>query len=117
MRERLRAGPMRGTPPVTADRTTALRNGLRRRLIAGAALLPLLALAACGYGSEKKDDTSAAAATAGSSSSGKKLSADTVKIGYFANLTHGTALVGLARNGLIRKALGSTAIRTSVFNA
>jgi len=100
---------------VTADRSTTPRTTTRRRLIAGAALLPLLALAACGYGSDKKDTTTDTAATG--SSSGKKLSASEVKIGYFANLTHGTALVGLAKNGPIREALGSTSVKTSVFNA
>jgi NitT/TauT family transport system substrate-binding protein len=99
---------------VTADRTTSPRTTTRRRLIAGAALLPLLALAACGYGSANKSNTTDAAAP---SASGKKLSASTVKIGYFANLTHGTALVGLAKNGLIRQELGSTKVSTAVFNA
>ncbi|MGW3243697.1 ABC transporter substrate-binding protein [Streptomyces sp. NPDC001070] len=99
---------------MTADRTTAPRTSARRRLIAGAALLPLLALAACGYGSEKKDDTTNAAASSGTS---KKLSASTVKIGYFANLTHATALVGL-KEGFFADELGSgTTIKESVFNA
>ncbi|WP_127354499.1 aliphatic sulfonate ABC transporter substrate-binding protein [Actinacidiphila soli] len=99
---------------MTADRTTSPRTTTRRRLIAGAALLPLLALAACGYGSANKSNATDAAAP---SASGKKLSASTVKIGYFANLTHGTALVGLAKNGLIRQELGSTKVSTAVFNA
>jgi NitT/TauT family transport system substrate-binding protein len=103
---------------VTADRSTAPdspRSTTRRRLIAGAALLPLLGLAACGYGSQKTDTTTNAAASGSTSS--KKLSASEVKIGYFANLTHGTALVGLAKNGPIRQALGGTTVKTSVFNA
>ncbi|WP_405721493.1 aliphatic sulfonate ABC transporter substrate-binding protein [Streptomyces sp. NBC_01537] len=100
---------------MTADRSITPRTTTRRRLIAGAALLPLLALAACGYGSDKKDTTTDTAATGSTSS--KKLSASEVKIGYFANLTHGTALVGLAKNGPIRQALGSTTVKTSVFNA
>ncbi|MET9873552.1 aliphatic sulfonate ABC transporter substrate-binding protein [Actinacidiphila glaucinigra] len=82
--------------------------------MAGAALLPLLALAACGYGSQKKDDTTNAAASSGTS---KKLSASTVKIGYFANLTHATPLVGL-KEGFFADELGSgTTIKESVFNA
>lgn len=99
---------------MTADRTTAPRTSAHSRLIAGAALLPLLALAACGYGSEKKDDTTNAAASSGTS---KKLSASTVKIGYFANLTHATPLVGL-KEGFFADELGSgTTIKESVFNA
>lgn len=91
-----------------APRTT-LRRGL-----AAAAALPLLAVAAtaCGYGSEAKDDDAKPNVSAG----GKKLSADTVKIGYFPNLTHATALVGI-QEGLIAKELGGTTVKPSTFNA
>jgi NitT/TauT family transport system substrate-binding protein len=87
-----------------------------------AAALPLLlgALAACGYGSDKKSDdsdTSApAAGTAGGSATATKLSADEVKIGYFPNLTHATALVGL-KEGFFQQELGSTKIKEATFNA
>ncbi|MFB7787724.1 ABC transporter substrate-binding protein, partial [Streptomyces vinaceus] len=82
------------------------------RAIAVTAALPLL-LTACGYGSEaKKDDDKANAAAAGD----KKLSASEVRIGYFPNLTHATALVGL-QEGLIQKELGATAIKPQSFNA
>ncbi|MGC5341365.1 aliphatic sulfonate ABC transporter substrate-binding protein [Streptomyces sp. DT24] len=86
-----------------------------RRGIAAVAALPLLAVAltACGYGSEAKDDD---AKKANVSAGGKKLSTDTVKIGYFPNLTHATALVGI-QEGLIAKELGGTAVRPSTFNA
>ncbi|MEU9788476.1 ABC transporter substrate-binding protein, partial [Streptomyces phaeochromogenes] len=81
------------------------------RTIAAIAALPLLALTACGYGSESKDeDTSKVAAE------GKKLSADTVRIGYFPNLTHATALVG-DQEGLLQKELGGTKVSYSQFNA
>ncbi|MFF0287988.1 ABC transporter substrate-binding protein [Streptomyces sp. NPDC005262] len=85
-----------------------------RRSLAAAAALPLLAVAltACGYGSEAKDDTKKANVSSG----GKKLSADTVKIGYFPNLTHATALVGI-QEGLIAKELGGTTVKPSTFNA
>ncbi|MGW6456751.1 ABC transporter substrate-binding protein [Streptomyces sp. NPDC055078] len=84
-----------------------------RRGIAAAAALPLLigALASCGYGSEaKKDDEAVPAAK------GEKLSADTVKLGYFPNLTHATALVG-EQEGILQKELGGTRIRSTTFNA
>ncbi|MET7855916.1 aliphatic sulfonate ABC transporter substrate-binding protein [Streptomyces sp. NPDC005318] len=86
-----------------------------RRSLAAAAALPLLAVAltACGYGSEAKDDD---AEKANVSADGKKLSADTVKIGYFPNLTHATALVGI-QEGLIAKELGGTTVKPSTFNA
>nr|WP_203673811.1 MULTISPECIES: aliphatic sulfonate ABC transporter substrate-binding protein [unclassified Streptomyces] len=88
-----------------------------KRTIAAAATLPLLfgALAACGYGS-KSDDTKDSNAAPVASSGAKKLSADEVKIGYFPNLTHATALVGL-NQGLFAKELGGTAIKTQTFNA
>jgi NitT/TauT family transport system substrate-binding protein len=99
---------------VTADRTAVSRPH-RHRVLVAAAVLPLLALAACGYGS---DSTSSKSGTAASTASagGKKLSASEVKIGYFANLTHATPLVGL-KEGLFQKELGSTKIKQSVFNA
>ncbi|GAA2748588.1 aliphatic sulfonate ABC transporter substrate-binding protein [Kitasatospora cinereorecta] len=104
--------------PSTSVRHTLLRpNTGRIRRAAAAAVAAIAAaglLSACGYGSKSTD--SKAAAPAASAASGAKLSADTVKIGYFANLTHGTALVGL-KQGLFQKELGSTQIKTQVFNA
>ncbi|MYY16092.1 MULTISPECIES: aliphatic sulfonate ABC transporter substrate-binding protein [unclassified Streptomyces] len=90
-----------------APRTT-LRRGL-----AAAAALPLLAVAltACGYGSDAEEDD-----TKNLSAGGEKLSADSVKIGYFPNLTHATALVGI-QEGLIAKELGGTSVKPSTFNA
>nr|WP_203720190.1 aliphatic sulfonate ABC transporter substrate-binding protein [Streptomyces anulatus] len=105
----VRTGPTRGKPPVPAPRSTV------RRSIAAVAALPLLALAAtaCGYGSEAKDDD---AKKANVSAGGKKLSTDTVKIGYFPNLTHATALVGI-QEGTIQKELGGTRVESTTFNA
>ncbi|MYZ36736.1 aliphatic sulfonate ABC transporter substrate-binding protein [Streptomyces sp. MnatMP-M17] len=92
----------------------ASRSLARRRLAAVATALPLLTvtLASCGYGSDsdKASDKAAPAAT------GKALSADTVKIGYFPNLTHATALVGI-QEGLFQKELGGTKVAPSTFNA
>ena len=90
----------------------ATRTTLRRG-IAAAAALPLLigALASCGYGSQaEKDDKVAHVAN------GKKLSADSVKLGYFPNLTHATALVG-EQEGILQKELGGTQIKSTTFNA
>ncbi|MYS28388.1 ABC transporter substrate-binding protein, partial [Streptomyces sp. SID7804] len=80
------------------------------RTLAALAALPLL-LTACGYGSQATDDERPAAAAGG-----KKLSAAEVRIGYFPNLTHATALVGV-QEGLFQKELGGTTIKTSTFNA
>jgi NitT/TauT family transport system substrate-binding protein len=81
------------------------------RTLAVIATLPLL-LTACGYGSNSTDDDKQTAPAAGA----KKLSADEVKIGYFPNLTHATALVGV-QEGLFQKELGGTTIKPSTFNA
>ncbi|QEU91050.1 aliphatic sulfonate ABC transporter substrate-binding protein [Streptomyces kanamyceticus] len=86
-----------------------------RTKIAALAALPLLALAlsACGYGSEadKNDDKSKVA-----SGAEKIEDLDSVKIGYFPNLTHATALVG-SQQGLFQKELGGTEAKYSQFNA
>ncbi|MEV6956310.1 aliphatic sulfonate ABC transporter substrate-binding protein [Streptomyces sp. NPDC051183] len=92
------------------------RKTLRRGVVAAAAL-PLLigALASCGYGSEaKKDEPKDKAANV--ADAGKPLSASEVRIGYFPNLTHATALVGL-QEGLIEKELNGTKVKPQSFNA
>ncbi|MGI5438406.1 aliphatic sulfonate ABC transporter substrate-binding protein [Streptomyces shenzhenensis] len=91
-----------------AYRSSALRRGL-----AVAAALPLLALAACGYGSESKDSSSDQKAAAGSE---KIDGLDSVRIGYFGNLTHATALVG-NQKGFFQKELGATKAQYATFNA
>jgi NitT/TauT family transport system substrate-binding protein len=94
-----------------STRPTPRRRSRFGRLALAAALLPLVAVAACSYGS-KSDKSDAAPTPTG----GKKLSASTVKIGYFANLTHATPLIGI-QQGLFQKQLGGTKIQTAVFNA
>ncbi|WP_328751320.1 ABC transporter substrate-binding protein [Streptomyces sp. NBC_00285] len=83
-----------------------------RRALAVIAALPLLTLAACGYGSDAKDDSSAKVAAGAKKIDGL----DSVKIGYFGNLTHGTALVGVNK-GFFQKELGATKASYATFNA
>ncbi|MDQ1066828.1 aliphatic sulfonate ABC transporter substrate-binding protein [Streptomyces canus] len=83
-----------------------------RRTFAVMAALPLLTLAACGYGSEAKDDGTAKVAAGAKKIDGL----DSVKIGYFGNLTHGTALVGVDK-GFFQKELGATKASYATFNA
>ncbi len=99
---------------MTAVRSLPARRP--RRLLTAVAVLPLLAggLAACGYGSEAEDDDPA---PSGGADAGGALSADEVSIGYFANITHATAVVGLQDDGLIRQQLAGTEVSTQVFNA
>lgn len=98
--------------PATGSTT---RKTLRRGLAAAALPLLIGALASCGYGSqaEKDEPKDKAANVAGT---GKKLSASEVRIGYFPNLTHATALVGL-QEGLIEKELSGTKLKPQAFNA
>ncbi|MFC7218427.1 aliphatic sulfonate ABC transporter substrate-binding protein [Streptomyces polyrhachis] len=91
--------------------TTSRRLRAFRRALVAITALPVLSVAACGYGSDAKDEPKAPVAAKGA-----KLSADSVRIGYFPNLTHATALVGIEK-GLIQKELGGTVVKPSTFNA
>jgi NitT/TauT family transport system substrate-binding protein len=84
-----------------------------RRVLTVAAVLLLGALTACGYGSQRERSLDAVPAAAG----GELLSAEKVRIGYFAGLTHATALVGLGEDGAIREELGGTRAEPFLFNA
>ncbi|MBF6045612.1 aliphatic sulfonate ABC transporter substrate-binding protein [Streptomyces sp. NRRL B-1677] len=88
----------------------------RRRTLIALTALPLLTLAlgACGYGSQK--DTAPGTSAGKNAPSAAPLSADTVRIGYFPNITHATPLVG-EQEGLIQKELGGTKLRSTTFNA
>jgi NitT/TauT family transport system substrate-binding protein len=83
-----------------------------RRTLAVIAALPLLALAACGYGSQAKDDDTVKVAAGAEKVDGL----DSVRIGYFGNVTHATALVG-NQKGFFQKALGGTEAKYATFNA
>ncbi|MFF4223992.1 aliphatic sulfonate ABC transporter substrate-binding protein [Streptomyces abikoensis] len=85
-----------------------------RRPLPALVAVPLLALAlgACGYGSQKSSGTAAGPAAA----TGAKLSAGTVRIGYFPNITHATPLVG-EQEGILQKELGTTKLTSTTFNA
>jgi NitT/TauT family transport system substrate-binding protein len=77
------------------------------RLLALAAAAPLLmGLAAC-------SNDAAADSDSGSGGSG---TADELRLGYFANVTHAAALIGV-EEGLFEKELGDTKLSTQVFNA
>ena len=88
---------MFSTPPTHP--TTRLRRGLSLL-----ALLPLaVGLAACG--GESSADSEAAGGAAGE-----------LRLGYFANVTHAAAVIGVDE-GLIADELGDTKLTTQVFNA
>jgi NitT/TauT family transport system substrate-binding protein len=85
--------------------TTRTSRSPLRRTASLIALLPLAAgLAACG-GSSNADS--------GDSASG---AAPELRLGYFANVTHAPALIGV-QEGLLADELGDTKLTTQVFNA
>jgi NitT/TauT family transport system substrate-binding protein len=93
---------------MTAMTSTTTGSRLRRgAAAAAAALLAITGLAACG--------TSEAAAPA-TGSGGAAAEAQTLRLGYFANITHALPLIGV-QDGTYAKALGSTKLETQVFNA
>ncbi|CAM5720193.1 Aliphatic sulfonate ABC transporter substrate-binding protein OS=Streptomyces alboniger OX=132473 GN=CP975_28550 PE=4 SV=1 [Streptomyces alboniger] len=101
--------PARPTPRATGRRTA----GHRARTALAALPLLALALTACGYGSAADEPSGRAKIAAGA----KKIDGlDSVRIGYFPNLTHATALVG-SHEGILQKELGATEAKYSQFNA
>ena len=77
---------------------------MRRRLVPTLSLLVLLALA-----------TACAGADAGDGGGGAD-DGVTLRLGYFPNVTHASALVGV-ESGIFEEALGDTPLRTTTFNA
>ncbi|GEA88662.1 ABC transporter substrate-binding protein [Cellulomonas cellasea] len=93
---------------------TALRRPRRthrttRALVASAALVAVLA-ACSSAGEAAAPDDSAVTEGAGDAE------APELRLGYFANITHATPLVGVA-DGTFAEALGDTELRTDIFNA
>ncbi|MCW2544827.1 MAG: putative transporter substrate-binding protein [Frankiales bacterium] len=82
----------------------AVRSALRTKL---APVLLAVALAATGCGSSDDSKTGTTPTTS---------PAAELRLGYFANVTHAGAVYGVASGGF-QKALGSTTLKTSVFNA
>lgn len=92
----------------------------RRKSVAllGTAVAAVLALAACGSSSSSSGTTSAAASGAAASGSAAAggTAADTLRLGYFPNVTHAAAVLGV-KNGTFQEALGDTKLETTTFNA
>ena len=100
------------------------------RLVAGALVAGIATLTvACSSGSttasSSSSETPAAAASsapAGSAAEGSAADApaatgaETLRLGYFPNVTHASAVLGV-KNGTFQKALGDTKLETTTFNA
>ena len=87
--------------------------GSRRRVVTSIVVAALaICVAACG------DDSTPAAATTASNSGGTvSATAPTkVRLGYFPNITHAPALIGVQK-GFFQRELGQNTLETSTFNA
>lgn len=101
--------PVRTNHPRKAPPVTRHRPSLARRMSSGLALGALALTAACGGSS-----VASPAASSGTATSAAK--APALRLGYFANVTHASAVYGIA-SGTFQKDLGATVLTPSVFNA
>src|SRR5438105_2659838 len=90
------------------ERAPLMRH--RRLLLATAALLVLPVLAACG------SDNKGSKASAASTTAAKASPPTEVRLGYFPNITHASAIVGV-KNGIFARDLGQDTLKTTTFNA
>src|SRR4051794_6313880 len=88
-----------------------LRNSTFRAAAAPTVLVAALALltAACGGGSSSSSSKGPATSTGTEAPT-------TVRLGYFPNVTHATAIVGV-ESGIFKTALGPNTLQTQTFNA
>ena len=101
-------------PAPVALEVTVFRSAPQRRLLLAltAVLALTLGLGACS--SDDSEDAGSSSTTAAPADGGA--TAETVRLGYFPNVTHAPALVGVAE-GTFTKALGDTTLETKTFNA
>ncbi len=100
-----------------------MNRGTRLRLVA-AALVTLAGVTACSSTDAATPAASTGAATSGAVASGAASSGPApsggatvpLRLGYFANVTHAAAVLGVA-DGTFTTSLGDTALETSIFNA
>jgi NitT/TauT family transport system substrate-binding protein len=88
----------------TTHRTSTVRRLRRGAAALAAAALAVSALASCGTSAASQD-----AAAGGTDAS-------TLRLGYFANITHALPLIGI-KDGTYARELGPTKLETQVFNA
>lgn len=102
---------------IDRDATSSASTRSRTRILLGAATAAaILALTtACAHASSPSNTPVADTGGSGSAAS-SGAPADSLRLGYFANVTHTTPIVGVAKNFFADK-LGSTKLSTQVFNA
>jgi NitT/TauT family transport system substrate-binding protein len=87
-------------------------------LVLAATLAFALLVGACGSDTAGDETTgkSAGADTTEATAAGKKEAPTTVRLGYFPNVTHATAIVGVEK-GIFQEKLGDDKLETATFNA
>jgi NitT/TauT family transport system substrate-binding protein len=98
-----------GSTRITADGNTTRKHPRRLQISIAVGVLALLGASAA-VATTAARSTETAAATASTSPAAE------LKLGYFGNITHAPALVGV-NEGFIEKNLGTTKLSTQVFNA
>lgn len=94
---------------------TVPRRRLLTAALAGAAVMCVAALAGCGSGADRAGTLSGGAKPP--VTNGASVEKVTLRLGYFANITHATALVGV-QQGIFAEKLGANiTLETSVFKA
>ena len=103
--------------PLRLDRDASAHTRTRtvKRVLLGATAAATLALTtACAHASSLSTTPAGNANASGSAAAGTP--ADSLRLGYFANVTHTTPIVGVAKNFFAGK-LGTTKLTTQIFNA
>jgi NitT/TauT family transport system substrate-binding protein len=100
--------------PLRIDRPVHART-LKRILLGATAVATLAVTTACAHASSPTT-TPAGNVNASGSATSAGTPADSLRLGYFANVTHTTPIVGVAKNFFAGK-LGSTKLTTQIFNA
>ncbi len=90
--------------------------GRPSRLLLPATLVLALLLGAAACGSSNDDTSSGNTTGTAADGSAALATANTVRLGYFPNVTHAPAIVGVEK-GFFQTALGDTKLETSTFNA
>jgi NitT/TauT family transport system substrate-binding protein len=79
-------------------------------------LAAALLMTAAGCNDDDDESVSSGGTTPGGGGATELATADTVRLGFFANVTHAPAIVGV-EEGLFEEKLGETKLETSTFNA
>lgn len=106
------------TTKIVANEKPAAKRGLfsKSRTLEISLAVGLAVVIAVGAGVASLQASNTAPASANADAAGAGTAAATLKLGYFGNVTHAPALIGL-QEGILQKDLGQTKLSTQVFNA